>query len=183
MFSKSPVHPGQKWEGNIVLIGMPGSGKSTVGVLLAKLMGRGFIDTDILLQVSAGRSLQEIVDKDGFMALRAIEEETILDLCCRNHVIATGGSAVYGDRAMAHLRGGGTIVFLDVDMKTLEGRINDFDTRGLAKEKGQTLADLFIDRIPLYRKWSDLTIDGTGLSQETICLEITSRLSFGRLSG
>src|SRR5512136_2949872 len=103
---------------------MPGSGKSTVGVILAKLTSLGFADTDVLIQTSEGRSLQEIVDTDGYMALRKIEEEILLRLDCCNHVIATGGSAVYSHSAMEHLKPGGFVVFLDVDMATLESRIS-----------------------------------------------------------
>src|SRR5512147_1896103 len=112
---------------NIVLIGMPGSGKSTVGVILAKLMSLGFIDTDVLIQTREGRTLQDIVDKDGFLVLRRIEEEVLLALGCRDHVIATGGSAVYSRVAMRHLKSKGIAVFLDVDLNTLKSRVHDYD--------------------------------------------------------
>jgi shikimate kinase len=157
---------------NIVLIGMPGSGKSTVGVILAKLISLGFADTDVLIQISEGRSLQEIVDADGYMALRKIEEEILLRLDCRNHVIATGGSAVYSHVAMEHLKQGGFVVFLDVAMATLESRIRDFENRGLAKRPDQTLADLFQERHSLYRKYADMTVACTGLTHEQVCASI-----------
>jgi shikimate kinase len=157
---------------NIVLIGMPGSGKSTAGVLLAKLTSCGFIDTDVLIQTSQCRSLQEIVDADGYMTLRKIEEEILLSLDCRNHVIATGGSAVYSHAAMKHLKLDGLVVFLDVDIVTLEARIDDFENRGLAKRPDQTLADLFRERYSLYANYADLTLPCTGLTHEEVCARI-----------
>jgi shikimate kinase len=153
---------------NVVLIGMPGSGKSTVGVILAKQTSRAFVDTDVVIQTQQGRSLQEIVDRHGPMALRRIEEEVLLGLSLRNHVIATGGSAVYSDRAMAHLRSEGIVVFLDVDLPTLEARVRDFRTRGLAKEPGQTFGDLYLERLPLYRKYAEVTVQCALLRHEQV---------------
>src|SRR5512139_586368 len=101
---------------NLVLIGMPGAGKSTVGVILAKQTSREFVDTDLLIQTLQERTLQDIVDTDGYAVLRKIEEDVLLGLSVQNHVIATGGSAVYSDRAMAHLKSGGLVIFLDVDL-------------------------------------------------------------------
>jgi shikimate kinase len=161
---------------NIILIGMPGSGKSTVGVILAKLTSFDFVDTDILIQRSQGRSLQDIVDREGHMALREIEEKTLLDLQCLNHVIATGGSAVYSDAAMTHLKSRGVVVFLDVDLPVLKSRVTDYETRGLARRPGQSLSDLFRERIVLYKKYGDFTISCSSLSQEEVCREIMRRL-------
>lgn len=154
---------------NIILLGMPGAGKSTVGVILAKLTSRDFIDTDLLIQISQGRTLQEIADQAGPMALRRIEEDIILSLHCHNHVIATGGSAVYSPAAMTHLKSDGTAFFLNVDLNTLKSRVLDFETRGLAKGPGQDLNDLFKERFPLYIKFADFIIDCTGLTQEEAC--------------
>ncbi len=154
---------------NIILIGMPGSGKSTVGVILAKLMSRTFIDTDLIIQTSQNRSLQDIVDKKGHMALRKIEEEILLGLNCSNSIIATGGSAVYSHAAISHLKSNGIAVFLNVDHTELEARIHNFETRGLAKRPDQNLNDLFRERLDLYKKYSEVTIDCKGLTQEEVC--------------
>lgn len=159
-------------ERNIVLVGMPGSGKSTVGVILAKQMARDFVDTDVVIQVAQGRTLQQIVDSDGYLALRQIEEQIILGLNCRNHVIATGGSAVYSDRAMQHLRSDGTIIFLDVSTATLKSRVADYSTRGLARRPDQTLDDLFRERLALYHRYADVTIACDTLNHEQVCQRI-----------
>ncbi len=166
------------WEDktNIVLIGMPGSGKSTVGVILAKLTSRDFIDTDGLIQILQARLLQNIVETEGYMALRRIEEDILLGLHCSNHVIATGGSAVYSPVAMEHLKSNGIVVFLAADLSTLESRVRDFDTRGLAKRPDQSFSDLFKERIILYRKYADVTVDCADLSQEEVCVQIIKRL-------
>ena len=153
---------------NIVLIGMPGSGKSTVGVILAKMASLDFVDTDILIQ-RAGKSLQEIIDADGYLVLRRIEEEVLHKLDCCDHVIATGGSAVYSPAAISHLKEDGVIVFLDVDIETLQSRIRNYETRGLAKRPDQTLEELFSERLALYREYADITISGAGLTQEEVC--------------
>jgi len=157
---------------NLVLIGMPGSGKSTVGVILAKQTSLDFVDTDVLIQNSSGRSLQDIVDTDGYIALRRIEEEILLDLCVRHHVIATGGSAAYSERAMTHLKADGIAVFLDVDLATLTLRVTDFGVRGIAKRPDQSFKELFEERGALYRKYADITIDCAGLTQEGVCARI-----------
>jgi shikimate kinase len=161
---------------NIVLIGMPGSGKSTVGVILAKMTGRDFVDTDVLIQKDQGRSLQDIADRDGYLKLREIEEKTILKLECRNHVIATGGSAVYSQAAMTHLKTDGIAVFLNVDLQTLFMRVKDFETRGLAKRPDQGVADLFSERHALYRKYADVIVDCEGITHEAVCEKIMQGL-------
>ncbi len=157
---------------NIVLIGMPGCGKSTVGVILAKAMSYDFLDTDLLIQSSLHRSLQDIVDRDGHLALRRFEEDALLSLDLENHVVATGGSAVYSERAMTHLASIGTVIFLDVDLASLQQRIHNFGTRGLAKRPEQSLADLFAEREALYRSVAEITVNCSGLTQEDVCSRI-----------
>ena len=154
---------------NIVLIGMPGCGKSTVGVILAKRLLLDFVDTDVLIQTAQNRSLQDIVDADGYIALREIEEKILLRLDCLNHVVATGGSAVYSGPAMEHLKLNGLVIFLDVEQSVLELRIRDFGARGLAKRPDQSFADLFQERLPLYRRYADITLKSSDLSQEEVC--------------
>jgi shikimate kinase len=161
---------------NIVLIGMPGSGKSTVGVLLAKQLSRGFVDTDLLIQTEQGRSLQGIVDSDGYQALRDIEEMILLKLDCGNQVIATGGSAAYSQPAMTHLKQGGIVVFLHADLETLNRRVRDFSQRGLAKCPGQSLGDLFLERFSLYTAYADITINSCRLTHEEVCSRIMEQL-------
>jgi shikimate kinase len=155
-----------------VLIGMPGSGKSTVGVILAKKAMKDFVDTDILIQKSQSRPLQDIVDTEGYLALRDIEERVLEALQVSNHVISTGGSAVYGERAMAHLKADGMVVFLDVTLDTLEARVPDFSTRGLAKRPDQSFSELFDERNALYRKYADITVKCDGLTPEQVCASI-----------
>ena len=156
-------------QSNIVLIGMPGSGKSTVGIILAKMISRDFVDTDVIIQISQGRTLQDIVNMEGHMVLRQIEEDVLLNLKCFNHVIATGGSVVYSHPAMKYLKSQGVIVFLDVDLPILESRIHNFETRGLAKRPDQTFADLYEERCNLYIKYADIKIDCGNLKQEEVC--------------
>jgi shikimate kinase len=162
---------------SIILIGMPGSGKSTVGVILAKRMNLNFIDTDVLIQTTEKRSLQDIVDQDGYMVLRKTEERVLLHHDYAHCVVATGGSAAYSDSVMAHLKTFGTIVFLNVDLDTIKRRVKDFTGRGLAKRPDQTLGDLFYERFDLYRGYADMTIDGNTLTQEEVCGKIVAELS------
>lgn len=161
---------------NIVLIGMPGSGKSTVGVILAKMLAKSFLDTDILIQNSTHRTLQNIVDTDGHLVLRAVEERVLLAIACRNHVIATGGSAAYSEKAMAHLRQQGIVIFLHTDLAVLEKRVGNYDSRGLAKRPGQSFADLFHERLALYEKHADITIASSQRSQDQVCEAIIELL-------
>ncbi len=161
---------------NVVLIGMPGAGKSTVGVILAKHTSRDFVDTDVLIQTSEQRPLQEIVDTDGHMALRGIEERILLSLDLANHVIATGGSAAYSANAMQHLKKNGIVVFLHVPFDEIRERVRDFATRGIARAPNQSFADLFEERYVLYRKYADLTVACQGLTQEEVSETIRRKL-------
>lgn len=162
---------------NIVLIGMPGSGKSTVGIILAKMTSKDFIDTDVLIQIREGRTLQDIVDEDGHMVLREIEEKVLLTIDAENHVISTGGSAAYSKPAMMHLRSKGIIVFLHADLPTLQERIGNFETRGLAKKADQTFEDLYMERVSLYTQYADITVESGGFTQEQVCSEIILKLA------
>ncbi|HWV14249.1 MAG TPA: shikimate kinase [Cellvibrio sp.] len=153
---------------SLILIGMPASGKSTIGELLAKSLKKDFIDTDTLIEQRHNSSLQAIVDAQGQQALRSIEENVLLNSTYPNHVIATGGSAVYSPKAMAHLKHFGLIVFLDVELSELEKRLHNIHSRGLAKRADQSLADLFAERRPLYQEYADITIDCAGKTHEQI---------------
>ena len=146
---------------NIILIGMPGAGKSTLGVLLAKAMGKLFVDTDIVIQQKTKRLLQDIIDNDGTDAFMSIEEEILLTVDEQNTVIATGGSAVYSEKAMENFRKSGKIVYLHVDFAEIEKRVTNITTRGIVLKNGKTLADAFLERKPLYDKYADVTIDCT----------------------
>ena len=154
---------------NIVLIGMPGSGKSTIGIILAKRTSHDYVDTDVLIQSVEHRSLQDILDKEGYLRLREIEARVLQGLNVENHIISTGGSAVYSDAAMQHLRRNGTCIYLDVSVAMLRKRITDYETRGIAKRPDQSFADLFAERTSLYRKYADFTINGDSMTQDELC--------------
>lgn len=163
---------------NLILIGMPGSGKSTVGVVLAKALTRPYLDSDILIQLTENRSLQDIVDNDGYMVLRDIEEQVLLDIDCENHVIATGGSAAYSRKAMEHLKENGVVIFLNASLETLKSRIHNYETRGLAKRDDQSFTDLFEERYELYTRYADIVIDSNHRSQEEVCEDIHEQLQY-----
>ena len=158
---------------NLVLIGMPASGKSTIGVLLAKTLGMDFVDTDLLIQKSQNSLLQDILHKEGIKRFIQIEEETVTKLDCNNCVIATGGSVVYGEKAMEHLKQNGIIIYLDTGFEEIRRRLTNITTRGVVMGKGQDLYSLFAERTPLYRKYADITVNCSGKEIETIVSEIT----------
>lgn len=157
---------------SLILIGMPGAGKSTIGVLLAKELAKGFVDTDLLIQEREGKSLQDIVREAGYQRLRKVEEEVLLDVHYPNHVIATGGSAVYSDAAMRHLKAVGRVVFLDVPLEELEDRIRDYAGRGIACPPGQSLETIYGERFELYQKYADIIVDCGAKKQNDIVSEI-----------
>lgn len=162
---------------NIILTGMPGSGKSTIGVLLAKAMGYQFLDVDLLIQEREGALLQEILDGRGVDAFLDAEEAAVRSLDCRRTVIAPGGSAVCRERAARHLSQLGLIVYLNVSLEELTRRIRNLSSRGIAMQPGQTLADVMAYRDPLYRKYAGLVVD----CPDGQALDQTARLVLERL--
>jgi len=144
---------------NIILIGMPSSGKSTVGVLLAKALGYRFLDTDLLIQEKTGQLLHELISEKGKDAFLALEDRLLSEICAERTVIATGGSAVYGKEAMAHLRSLGTVIYLKIDLDTLAARLGDYTHRGVVQMHGNDLPSLFAERTPLYEQYADCTVD------------------------
>ena len=151
---------------NIVLIGMPGSGKSTVGVVLAKMLGLHFLDSDLVIQETEGKLLSEIIEEKGPDGFLAVEDRVNADLQCEKTVIATGGSAVFGANAMAHLKEIGTVVYLKLPYRELERRLSDIKGRGVVLRDGQTLHDLYEERVPLYEKYADVIVDEHHLNVE-----------------
>ena len=137
---------------------MPGCGKSTCGVIAAKVMLKNFFDTDLLLQGLEQSRLQELIDAKGTDYFYQAEEKAILSLQIEASIIATGGSVIYSEKAMEHLRALGTVVYLHLDFETMLARINDFTTRGIVVKDGSTLADMYRERLPLYRKYADKVI-------------------------
>lgn len=154
---------------NIVLIGMPGAGKSTVGVLLAKTLGYAFLDTDLVIQEREGRLLQTLVDELGVEGFLEAEADALCSVACERTVIAPGGSAVCRARSMEHLKSLGRVVYLHLPLEELERRLHNISTRGIAMAPGQTLADIFSTRAPLYRQYADLTVNvGDQSLEETV---------------
>ncbi|MGM9550836.1 MAG: shikimate kinase [Clostridia bacterium] len=143
---------------NVVLIGMPGSGKSTIGVLLAKIIGYDFIDSDLLIQSREGKKLCEIINDSGLEYFDKVENEVNASITCSNTVIATGGSVVYGKEAMEHLKKIGTVAYLNVPLAEIERRIDNMATRGISIKEGQTLKDLYNERTVLYKKYADVEV-------------------------
>lgn len=144
---------------NITLIGMPASGKSTIGVLLAKRLGYSFVDVDIVIQEETGKLLKEIIEEQGTEGFLKVEEEINSRLDVTRSVIAPGGSVIYGPAAMEHLKRISTVVYLKLDYPELEQRLGDLKDRGVALKNGMTLMDLYQERVPLYEKYADITVD------------------------
>jgi len=153
---------------NIVLTGMPGAGKSTVGVILAKILGMNFIDTDLVIQERTGLRLQEIIDRDGPAEFLRIEEAAVHALMCQNTVIATGGSVVLSPLSMEHLKKEGIIVYLSVPFVEIEKRLGNISGRGVVLLPGQDLRMLYDTRVPLYEKYADVTVDCAGRDFESV---------------
>lgn len=144
---------------NIILIGMPGVGKSTVGVVLAKILGFHFVDTDLVIQEKEGRLLKEIIAQEGNEGFIKIEEKINAELEAEHSVIAPGGSVVYGDRAMRHFKEIGTVVYLKASYEAISARLSNLKGRGVVLKEGQTLKNLYDERCILYERYADITVD------------------------
>ena len=162
---------------NVILIGMPGSGKSTVGVVLAKIMGYEFIDSDLVIQKRERRRLSDIIERVGRKRFLQIENNVNASLNPKKTVIATGGSAVYGKEAMEHFKKIGTVIYLKLDYQELEKRLGNLRKRGVVLRKGQTLKDLYEERTPLYEQYADLVIDEKNMDLQQVALAISDVLS------
>ena len=161
---------------NIILIGMPGAGKSTVGVVLAKIIAYDFVDSDLVIQKTAGKKLAEIIKEKGVDGFLKTEEEANLSINCGNSVIATGGSAIYSARAMEHFKSSGTIVYLKVELDILKKRLEDIKQRGVVLREGQTFEDLYEERCRLYEKYADITVLEGNKTIEDIIKDIREEL-------
>lgn len=163
---------------NIVLIGMPASGKSTAGVLLAKRLGYSFVDSDLVIQETEGKLLKEIIAERGMEGFLEVEDRINAGLNVKKSVIAPGGSVIYGENAMRHLKNIGNVVYLKISYEELEARLGDLTDRGVALKKGMTLKDLYEERVTYYERYADLTIDETGKDFGEVVDEL--RACFGR---
>lgn len=162
---------------NIILIGMSGAGKSTLGVLLAKALGKGFADTDIMIQQKDGRVLQDIIDTDGVDSFMKLEEDTVSLAEFHNTVVATGGSVVYSQGAMEHLKMNGTVIYLRVEFEELSARLKDITTRGIVFKGSDDLRSVYLERLPLYERYADVIIDCSGKRIEQSITDIIKELN------
>lgn len=153
---------------NIILIGMPACGKSSIGVILAKTASMSFVDTDIIIQETENTKLQDIINSRGMDEFLKVEENALLSVDFENTVIATGGSAVYSENGMNHLKENGTVVYLKLPLFVIQNRLKNIHTRGIAMKPGETLADLYAYRKPFYERWADITIDCENLTVEEV---------------
>lgn len=168
---------------NVILIGMPGSGKSTVGVILAKVLGYEFIDSDLVIQKQEGRRLFEIMEEEGIEGFIQIENRVNSELSADKSVIATGGSVIYGEEAMENLKKIGQIIYLKLSQAELTRRLGNLKCRGVVLKEGQTLQQLYKERIPLYEKYADITVDEEGLGVEDTLGRIVEELRNRGFSG
>ena len=163
---------------NIVLIGMPGAGKCTIGVVLAKKIGYEFLDSDLLIQKRTGKRLQELIREKGIDGFNALEDKINASINVRQHVIATGGSAVYGECAMQHFGDMGLIIYLKLSFGAVQRRLGNLKDRGVSMRVDQTLSDLYEERTPLYEKYADLTIDCEHLELREVVDRIYKELDY-----
>lgn len=166
---------------NIILIGMPGSGKSTAGVVLAKFLGYDFIDTDILIQEKTGKLLHELITEHGQEGFKTIEEDVNASVMCHHSVIAPGGSVIYGEKAMQHFKEIGTVVYLKLPYEEVEKRLGNLKSRGVVLKDGQTLLDLYRERVPYYEKYADVIVPENGLTVEETIDFIAREMGINRL--
>ncbi len=157
---------------NIVLVGMPASGKSTIGVILAKELKYRFTDTDLVLQEATDQTLVEIIAQRGLEGFLQLENDTVAALEAHRSVIATGGSVIYGREAMEHLKAHGIVVYIQHRYEVIQSRLTNITTRGVAMREGETLYDLFRERTPLYEQYADVTLEADGLTTEQAVQEI-----------
>lgn len=162
---------------NIVLIGMPASGKSTVGVILAKILGYNFVDADIVIQKKEGRKLAEIIETEGIDGFIDIENKVNSEIEVEKTVVSTGGSAVYGKEAMDHYKNIGKVVYLKVSMDVLTKRLKNAKQRGVVMREGQSLVSLYNERVPLYEKYADVVIDEGDKTMEEVVADLLAALS------
>jgi shikimate kinase len=161
---------------NIILIGMPSCGKSTVGVVLAKALGYGFVDSDLVIQERTGKLLSEIIDEQGVEAFNQIENEVNASLNYHKTVIATGGSVIYGKEAMEHLSEIGTVVYISLPYEVLCERIGDLTARGVSIHDGQSFRQLYEERLPLYQQYGEITVEAEGLSIREVVHALKEKL-------
>lgn len=161
---------------NVVLIGMPGCGKSTIGVVLAKVLGYEFTDSDLLIQKREGKLLREIIAQKGEDGFLQVENAVNAGIQSRQHVIATGGSVVYCQDAMEHLKSIGTVVYLKLSYATICSRLGNIRRRGVVLKDGQTLKDLYDERVPLYERYADIVVDAEGQDVEGLMDEVIKAL-------
>jgi shikimate kinase len=159
---------------NVILIGMPGAGKSTIGVILAKVLGFGFIDSDLLIQEQEGCLLKDIIEAKGQKGFRTIENQVNRKIITDNCVIATGGSVIYCPESMEHFRKNGVVVYIKLSCETIENRLGNIRQRGVVYREGQTLRSLYEERCPLYEKYAQCTVDGEGLEIEVVMEKIAN---------
>ena len=161
---------------NITLIGMPASGKSSVGVVLAKRLGKKFVDTDIVIQEKYGKLLKELIEEHGDEGFREIEDEVNAGLDLDNSIISPGGSVVYGEKAMKHLKEISVIIYLELSYTAIKSRLGDLRERGITLKEGQSLKDLYLERVPLYEKYADITVNEMKKTLAKTIDEICERL-------
>ncbi len=161
---------------NIVLVGMPSAGKSTIGIILAKVLGYQFLDSDLLIQEQEKELLKDIIDKRGIDGFLAIENQINREIDTDHTVIATGGSVIYGVEAMEHLQETGVIVYIKLTLQTISERLGNIKQRGVVLRKGQTLKMLYEERCPLYEKYAHITVDGENLNTEELMENIKDAL-------